>query len=360
MAKFVWKPDVVDFGYEPSTQKIKFIHEGVLVEILSYPSWIGEAVIEFDEYNGDRPAKGVITATVSNDATRHQEAGVIAVRCDTEDYLIPVVYNYDSEHIPVSDVIDTVIMMSGDEGFVGPRDRIKAQIAAKRWLQDNGGITGTNIRFSELSVDGNKIHLPGDFVSPLALYVVSPDGYLAPIYVNRDINIGQEAMQDENSFYLLDDAGYVISAHGLTPRVDNEKPFSYFGVDIGALGELGPGQKVVQIAPGKLSGNGAYRYDAANRVIIIDGPGIDKVVLEYVSDPILRHRLKMDLGKIRVHKSYQESLEAYLYYKLVEINRHVPLYEKQRALSAYKLAMKRASMRKLNVEELIQVLRGNK
>jgi len=38
----------------------------------------------------------------------------------------------------------------------------------------------------------------------------------------------------------------------------------------------------------------------------------------------------------------------------------VPLYEKQRALSAYKLAMKRASMRKLNVEELIQVLRGNK
>src|SRR5690554_7329591 len=134
MAKFVWKPDVVDFGYEPSTQKIKFIHEGVLVEILSYPSWIGEAVIEFDEYYGDRPAKGVITATVSNDATRDQEAGGIAVRCDVEDYLIPVVFKYDSEHIPVSDVIDTVIMMSGEGGFVGRGDGIRAEIAAKRGL----------------------------------------------------------------------------------------------------------------------------------------------------------------------------------------------------------------------------------
>lgn len=361
-----WKPEIIDFGYEPSTQTIKFVHSAINVSLVGHPDWIEDVVIETTSAPIGGVASGTLTASIRSDKGRGQEVGGILIRCtgdtpnDTEDYLVHAVFNYDSEHIPVMDVIDTVLLMSGDEGYIGPKDRIKANIAAKRWLQDNGGITGTNIRFSELKVDGNKIHLPADFVDYVGVYIATPDGYLAPLYVNDDINIGQEALLDENSFFLLDDAGFVISAHGLTPRVDNQKPYTYFGVDVGSLSELGLGQKVVQIAPGKLSGNGAYKFDKANRVIMVDGPGISEVVLEYISDPILRHRLKMDMGKIRIHKSYQDSMENFLYYKLIELNRHVPNYEKARALQSYKLAMKRAGLRKLKIGELIQVLRGNR
>ena len=359
-----WKPEIIDFGYEPSTQTIKFVHTADSVVLVYHPDWIEGVVIDTSPSNGGSVASGTLTATVRADKTRGLEVGGIIVRCISsgveEDYIIHTVFNYDSEHVLVSDVIDTVLLMSGDEGFIGPKDRIKANLAAKRWLQDNGGITGTNIRFAELEVDGNKVHLPADFVDYSGVYVVSSDGYLAPLYRNDDINLGQEPLLDENSFLLLDDAGFVISAHGLTPRVNNSTPYTYFGVDVGNLSKLGAGNKIVQITPGKLSGNGAYRYDKANRVIIIDGPSVKKIVLEYVSDPILRHRLKLDMGELRVHKSYQGALENFLYYKLIEINRHVPLYEKTRARTSYRLAMARAQRRALRMDELIQVLRGNR
>jgi hypothetical protein len=359
MSKFIWKPDVIDFGYEPSVKTAKFIHQGTTISVLGYPTWIESVTLNYTAYTSGEPKIGSLTATVRTDATRHQEAGLITIQCDAEDYLIPVVYYYDSEHIPILDVIDSILTLSGEEGYIGPRDRVKAILAAKRWLQDNSGITGTNVRFAELNVSGNKIYCPGDFVDYVGLYVVSTDGYLAPLYLNKNINIGQESLQDEDSFYLLDDAGYVIGAYGLTPRVDNSVPYTYYGVDLNAL-SLSEGQQIYQIKPGEISANGMYRYDAANREFIVDGLNIEKVVLEYVSDPILRHKLKMDMGEIRVHKNYQEALENNIYYKLVEINRHVPAYEKARALKAYKMALKRANMRKLSINELIQVLRGNR
>lgn len=360
MAKFIWKPEVIDFGYEPGTKEIKFIHEGTNITIEQYPSWMSDVSVEFTAWSSGRPEKGKITATVGYDAPFKYSTGYITVYCDGESFLVPVVYNYDSEHIPIVDVIDTVLLDAGDEAFINKRDRIKAISAAKRWLQDNGGVTGTNIRMAELPVENNAIRLPGDFVDYVGLYIVSEDGYLAPLYWNENINIGQENLQDQEYFYLLDGSGNVIGAHGLTPRVDNENPYTYYGIDVPALKNLNGGQKTVNIQPGQVSFNGAYRLDRVNREFIIDGPAVDKVVLEYVSDPILRQKIKMDIGELRVHKQYREALETYLYYKLIEIKRAAPLYEKQRALRAYKLAMKRARAKQINLPELIQVLKGNK
>jgi len=358
MSKFIWKPDVIDFGYEAGNERvIKFIHEATSIDIISTPSWMSDATVSFDTYSGDSPAKGTITASVRLDQTRVQEQGFITVMADTESYLIPVVFNYDSEHVPILEVVDNLMISAGDEGYISERDRNKAILAAKRWIQDNAGIAGTNVRFSEISVVNNTVPLPGDFVDLRGVYVVTSDGYLCRLYQSDNINIGQEVLQDEDAFVLLDDFGYAISGFGLTPRVDNEAPYTYYGIDVGTLSQLG-GQVVYQIKAGTVSGNGLYRYDRHNRVIIIDGVNIQTVVVEYVSDPLLRHKLKMDMGEIRIHKRYQEALEAYLYYKLIEINRLVPIYEKQRALQAYKLAMKRASVKAIDYNALRQVLKG--
>ena len=358
MAKFIWKPEVIDFGYEPgNTRVIKFIHEATSITISGKPSWLEDIDVSFDTFSGGSPAKGTLTATVRLDQTRVQEQGIITVLSDAESYMIPVVFNYDSEHVPVMEIIDNILIYAGDESYVGERDRPKAILAAKRWIQDNAGISGTNVRFSEISVDENRVHLPGDFVDLRGVYVVSSDGYLSPMYQSDNINIGQEIVQDEDAFALLDDAGYVISAFGLTPRVDNENPYTYYGVDVGAIAQLGMGQTVYQIRAGEVSGNGLYRYDKQNRVILVDGNVVKNVVVEYFSDPILRHKLKMDMGEIRVHKRYQEALEAHIYYKLIEINRHVPLYERNNALRVYKRAMKRAQMKGLDFNALHQAIK---
>lgn len=356
MSKFIWKPEVVDFGHEPTTKYIKFIHEGTNITIEDYPAWLSDVSVDFTPSSGD-VEKGKITATVSYDATRHQESGLIQVYCDSEAYLIPVVYQYDSEHLPIMDVIDSVFMNAGEESYINPQHhRQQAILAAKRWIQDNGGVTGTNLRYAELDVVENKVYLPADFVDYVGVFIVSSDGYLTPLYVNNEINIGQEVLQDENYFHLLDDGGFVIGAYGLTSRVDNETPYTYKGVDLGALSTS---QKVYNIRPGKLSFNGMYKYDRANRVIVLDGMNVDKVVLEYISDPIKRHRLKMDMGEIKVHQRWMEALELWIYYKLIQVNRFVPQNEKARALRDYKLAVKRANMRQISIHEMVQVLKGS-
>ncbi len=358
MAKFIWKPETIDFGYEPgNTRVIKFIHEATSITVSAKPSWLDTIDVSFTPYTSGSPSKGTLTATVRLDQTRVQEQGLITILADAESYMIPVVFNYDSEHVPVMEIIDNVLIYAGDDSFIGERDRPKAILAAKRWIQDNAGIAGTNVRFSEIEVDENRVHLPGDFVDLRGVYVVSSDGYLSPLYQSDNINIGQEVMQDEDSFALLDDAGYVISAFGLTPRVDNENPYTYYGVDVGTISQLGRGQNVYQIRGGEVSGNGLYRYDKHNRVILINGMAIENVVVEYFSDPILRHKLKMDMGEIRVHKRYQEALEAHIYYKIVELNRHAPLYEKQNALRVYKRAMKRAQMKGIDFNALRQAIK---
>ncbi len=363
MSKFIWKPKVMDFGYEPGvTKQLRFIHLGQRIEVFSHPDWLTDVKVEFTPlpsiHDSDHlPEKGVLTATVRYDSTRHQESGLIGVSCDGEIYFIPAIFNYDSEHVPVLDVIDSLLLRIGDKGHIGREDRPKALLVAKRWLQDNGGITGKNVRFAELKVLDNEIALPGDFVDYIGLYRVTGDGFLLPLYFNKNINIGQENLKDESDFRLLDDAGYVISGYGLTPRVGVTDRYSFLNVN---LQDLNSHQRVYQIRPGVLSSHGMYKYDPANRVFYVSAPDLTEVVLEYVSDPLLRHKLKMDFGEIRIHKNYQEALEAHIYLKLIELDRYVPFNEKQRALTEYKLAMKRASARKLSLSELIQVLKGNK
>jgi hypothetical protein len=224
-------------------------------------------------------------------------------------------------------------------------------------MQDNAGAGGTNLRFAELMVENNVVKVPGDFIDYVGLYVVSRDGYLRPLYKNDKINIAEGYLKDEDSTYVLDEHGFVISAMGLTPRVSNGSAYSYLGKN---MMDAQFSTQTLNIKPGEVSFNGVYRFDRTNNEFIINGYSLEKVVLEYLSDPITRIKMKMDVGELRIHKNYQEALEYYIYYKLIEINNKVPLYEKRRALQTYKLAYKRANMKRLNVNELIQVLRGNK
>lgn len=358
MATFISKPSYIDFGLEASTKKAKIYHEYVTVTVGTYPAWISEVSLE--EVSSNRI---ILTATVGADATKKDLDGVISLTCndgvDDFTHYVRAVYSYDSESVPVLSVIDDAILMAGDDSHITSRDRKRGRLIAKRWLQDNGRACGQDIKFAELAVEGHRLYPPADFIDYMALYRVSDDGFLYPLYVNENINIASSNLKDENDLFLLDQNGIVLSSYGLTEQPLNQNPYTYYGT---TTSELGTNERVglyYNVRGGELSSNGLYRYDAEERCFVLDGVSDDFLVLKYISDPIVRDKMNIGSGGLRVHKNYQEALEAYIYKELISKSRDVPANEKARALKEYKLALKRSHARDFKAGELLQALRGN-
>ena len=325
MSKFIFKPSYIDFGYEPSTQTAKFIHEGASITLVEKPDWVSDVSIEYTPYVSGVPIVGTLTAIVSNDVASRKFSGSIIVSCDAEQYVIPCVYLYDSEHIKISDVLDAMMWKLGDTSYIGERDRVKALSVAKRWMRDNPGSRSINVRFVELPIeDVAYVYVPADFKSYVGLFTHTYDGYLMPIYVNDNINTADYYLTDENGFFVSDENGYVISTYGSTPHPTNAGEYTYYGANVMPIApSIG---KQITVPQGEISLNGICRYEPNSRRFVVNGVATDKVILQYVSDPILRDKLKMDVGGLSIHKNYQNVLENYIYWNLVDTNRNVPQY----------------------------------
>jgi hypothetical protein len=356
MSKFIFKPSYIDFGFEPSTQMAKFIHEGASITLVEKPIWVDSVSISYTPYEDGPPLMGSVTATVASDVAARQYSGSIIIACDAEEFVIPCVYSYDSEHIAINRVIDSLLWKVGEDSFIGERDRQKMLMVAKQWMMENNG-RSTNLRFTELPIeDVAYVYTPSDFVDYIGLYTYTVDGYLLPLYVNNNINIAEGQLKDEDGSFVLDDNGFVIATNGVTPRPTNAGEYTYYNTNIKAtLPSLG---KQLTVANGEVSTNGLYRYEPTNKRFLVNGLATDRVILQYVSDPILRDKLKMDIGGLCIHKHYRETLERYIYWMLVDNNRNVPLYDKQRARREYYSAVADARIRKIKLTELIQVIRG--
>lgn len=368
-SRFIFKPSYVDMGFEPSTKIVHFAHTYDSFIIESYPSWLAEEpVLNYspNDFGTLQTGIGSISITVGYDIGERKYSGIIEIKASSEtdpiiNYFIPVIYSYDSEHIPISQVVDSVILASGEEGYVRNSDREKALLAAKRWLQDNPRASGKHIRFSERVVEDGRVSVPSDFVDYIGLYTYTDDGFLKPLYVNNDMNVADGYLLDTDNQYILDSNGFAISVTGLTPKPDNDGTFSlpYTGLypDINSCNN-GTFVRTKNIKSGKLSYNGMYRYMPQEKEFIVSNVNTDNLVLQYISDPVLADKMKLDLGDLSVHKIYQDALESYIKYKIVNENRGIRLYDKDRARQEYKLAYKRCERRKLKMSELIQLIRG--
>ena len=354
MSKFIFKPRIVDFGHEPSTKTVKFVHECASITVVSKPEWVSSVTLNYSAYTTGAPLSGSLTTIVSPDSAVRRYSGYIELLCDADTVFIPTIYAYDSEHIPLNTVIDGLILSNGDSSYIGERDRVRATLIAMRWLQDNNSAAGTNIRFSELAVgDDSKVYPPADFMDYIGVYTYSADGYLLPLFVNDNINLGESYVEDENQLIVVDDNGYAISTYA-TPRPDNSTTYSYYGANIDTMG----GRTHYNIRRGEVSYNGIYRYDKANRCFQINGAPTTMVVVEYISDPILRYKLNLDIGGLCVHKHYQATLQAYIYSELISNNRYVPMGVKRDAENKYKRMYLLAKRRSLKLNELIQIIRA--
>jgi hypothetical protein len=355
MSKIIFKPSLVDMGSMPCVKAIKFIHSCTNITLVNKPAWVYDVAINYEPNTSANKVFGSLSIEVSPDSAVPSASGYLEFNCDGETVLLPCIYSYDSEHIKVNDLIDSLFISNGDQSFIHNGDRPRAMLIALRWLQDNNGASSTNIRLVELPIDSlGLVNIPSDYVDYIGVHAFNEEGYLLPLMLNTSINISGSHLQDSDDLFVTDDNGYVISTTA-TPRVANEKSkYRYLGIDIDNIGT----RNHYNIKRGTVSTNGMYRYDPVMRQFHITGVKNTFVVLEYISDPLIRYRLRMETGSLSVHKHYQATLQAYIYSELIANNRNVPANAKMMAENKYKRAYMLANRRKLKLNELIQIIRG--
>lgn len=357
MSIFAHKPGYIDFGSQRSVQTVKFVHQAASITIVDKPSWVGDIVLDYVPYTTGDSLAGTMKVHMNNDVASSKQDGAIHLLCDTTDIFIHCVFSYDSINTPVMDVVDNALLMIPGANAMSGDSRIRAMLIAKRWLQDNRGASGTNVKMGEVVVENGIAYPPEDFVRHLNVYAASEDGFLLPIYNSENINTASSPLKDGNGYYILDDNDHVVVVSGLTPRVDDTKSYSYYGLNIPLLtGSIGV---QYQVKEGEISANGLYTFDKETNTFLLHGVK-GNIVIEYISDPVLRHSLTIDYGELMVHKTWQEPLEEYIYYKMVDKDRNISYSEKQRALRSYSLAYKRASIKGIDINHLRQELRGYK
>ncbi|HUX56444.1 MAG TPA: hypothetical protein VMV77_05690 [Bacteroidales bacterium] len=362
------KPTLVDFGPDPSTQVVRIATNAAALYITAMPSWLTQFTLPYTiSIAGNL---GTISLSPREDTIEYYTPQYITivdnVASPTETYYLPVMWTQDSQKILLKDIVNDFILVQSEDDYTYGLDRTVAMAYAKKGLQEMHYDHLQEVRYHEAVInDVNKVSMPLDALEYIRVFSVDECGYLHLLYVNDRINNAEAYLRNEDGFLMLDHEGYLLSGQGLTPTLNSpgSRSGSPYEIQWNYPAEYFDGASLAKgkffgIKGGHANFNGEYKYDPVSKTFIFDNMLTDKVVIEYISDPLLDEKLSRKYGELRIHKFFRIALDNWLYWKAIERKRNVPAIEKRRAKMDYFIELKRARRRKGSnkIGELIQAL----
>lgn len=198
------------------------------------------------------------------------------------------------------------------------------------------------------------VELPDDFVDWIKIGQIGSDGL---VYVFGQNNNISSAMR-----YSLDSSGNPIDTDGdgVFDRVQ-DKTVPPTGADVQTAGTFLFRNYILRDQIGSLYGigggqySGEFRFNSElNRFEISTSMNIDEVIIEYVCDEALD-------ANPSVHPYAENTMYAYIYYKLIEKKAGVPNVEKARARAEYynEQRLANAMFNPFTKEEALKTIRKN-
>lgn len=229
----------------------------------------------------------------------------------------------DNEY--VSSVVDNLLAMTSEDDWHYRIKKYQALILAKRFVQKLSFLGAhNNIRAFQADIPENNIlEVPEDYVDYVRLSTVDDRGWLIPIFVNYDKNIAYEYLRDHEEEVIYDADGFPIKTTGARGSVTDLfaytlEPYDYpnnFDYYYGYKNRPG-------IKGGYFNTNGEYRYDDEGGYFWLKDIGnYDKVVLEYISDPLLT----VEKGYVTIHKYWIEPLLEFIKWQFIKDKANVPM-----------------------------------
>lgn len=266
----------------------------------------------------------------------------------------------------LEDIINSYMMSRDPDDYTFAVPRHKVLYQARRGMRELYYDVVRDIRAIELELSPRlNIILPPDFVNYVRISWVGEDGLLRPMAVDNSMSIAQEYLQDNEYNILFDAEGCPLQGSNgfnepmLTPsRKEELRDYIAGGYNFyGFCNRFQPNRD-----GSRTYDNGRYRVNKSAGVIQFGSDAVDKrIVLEYISDGLYTGCEGRPEPEIKIHKFAETPLLDWIYWKLIERRRNVPMNEKMRARKEY-YNSRRVAKRRINSlrkDELLQVFQGD-
>jgi hypothetical protein len=236
------------------------------------------------------------------------------------------------ETVSIDQIVNDFMLTMGHDDYTSNASEVVVRNFALRGVREIGFDMGLKIKSVELSVDQTKgtVTLPTDFVGLLKLGIIGADGLVYQFIENRNINLISTRGKD------------VIPGYS---AFDSEVYRNYI-----ANGSQG---RLYGMGGGKGAGEYRVNFDQ-NRIELSTSVGSATVAIEYIADEALS-------TSPSVHKFAEETVRAYIYYKLIERKSNVPANEKARARQEYYNERRKsnARMKSFGKQDALATIRKN-
>ena len=345
------KPSVVNFNNSKSLVKITAVAEVGVTELsVTLPSWV--------EAHGDSISGSTLTITsrVGEFYVKPKEGYVdkqygsgilIEDVANATSASVVCLYTPDAGMIDINDVVNDMMVSAFEDSYYNDAPKHVLQQHARRWVQEANFSFGKP-RFMEYVLgEDNSIVKPFDMVKLLRAFWVDDNGGLNIIYKNNSANYSSNYILDSNGALILDQAGYPMLSVGQTPKPKGSGVNQWEEV-YGIAGEY-------FIAGGIKARGGEYAIDEqGDRLVFSDVPS-NNIVLEYLSDPLLAMG---DKQKIYIPLVFRQTLENYIYWRVISRRANIPKNELLNAEREYYNEYRKAKSRNADITEVIQAMKS--
>ena len=265
-------------------------------------------------------------------------------------------------YVPLSQVINDFKITNDADDFTSNASDAALRNHALRGIRELGFDVVSRIKSIKLDLDTTNITvaLPDDFVGILKLGIVDTHGILRVFGENKNINYSRKvptplSTSDSEEGPLNIEANLINNRQddkgSTSENLDSAEDVDYYVFENylfnGSIGRL------YGVGGGHMPGEYRLNLDQ-NRIEIDTNESFDSLVLEYVAD-------EARSTNPVIHVYAEESLRAYIYYKLCERKSTVPANEKARARAEYYNERRKANRRLSNFskEEAMRITRKN-
>lgn len=247
-------------------------------------------------------------------------------------------YRYASLIDLVNNIMDNQV---GDDTLLGQVTRRKIVFQVKEAIKEFNIGNINEPRGCELELNDTLTAIyPPDYVNYIRISYVHPvTGKLMPMTINKDLNVYNSYLQDQNANVLFDQDGYILEGSTMNAELEKKQGVIKYEFDVNCFNDSS--NRSIDV-----SQNANGYYNITTQGIHFSSDALSKVImLEYISDGLEAN----DDKDIKINKLLEKSVYNYVKWQILTNKSNVQEYVVKRAEKEFFAEKRNATIKLMNV-----------
>jgi hypothetical protein len=261
------------------------------------------------------------------------------------------------KYISLLDLVNNIMdNQTGDDTLLGQVPRRKIIFQVKQAIKKFNIGNLNEPRGCELELNDTLTAIfPPDYVNYIRISYVHPTtGKLMPMTINKDLNVYNAYLQDQDANILFDQDGYILEGSSMNAQLESQQNVISYEFDANCFCNGGSANFGLDVSQNR-NGN----YNITKDGIHFGSDSLSKVImLEYISDGLEVN----DDKDIRINKLLESAVYAYVKWQILTNKDKVQEYIVKRAEKEFFAIERNATIQLMNIryEDVMFLLNGRK